>query len=414
MNDRAGLRLASLPVLFQAPHRILFLAGATQILLALGWWAILLAERAGILPFAWVAGLHGPPGWPASWTHGALMIYGVFPLFMAGFLMTAMPRWQNAPPVAAGAYLAAATLQIAGWLLFYLGLAVAAVLPLAWLLILAGWLVAAVVLARVARNPHPDRRHARLCVLALAFGTLGVAAIAVYTWGGPAWLVPFALAIGIWGCLAPIFAVVSHRMIPFFSSVVIPKYEVVRPYWALYVLLGAFLAHGALQLADAQRWLWLADLPAAAVALALTRAWKLRRSFDVRLLAMLHIGFCWLWVAMGLSAAQSLAALLGFAALGFAPLHALSIGYFSATLLGMASRVTLGHSGRDLAADRATWLVFLALQAVAVVRIAAEFGGTASAHLLLASALGWLGCFAVWYRRYAPMYWRARSDGRPG
>lgn len=402
--------MARLPVVFHAPHRVMFLAGATQLLLAMLWWAGLLAQRSGILPAAmW---LHG--SWPAAWTHGALMIFGLFPFFIAGFLMTAMPRWQSAPPVSARAYITAALLMISGWVLFYAGLAAAALMKTAWLLIAAGWLLAATVLARVAWYPHPDRRHAQLCVLALGLGALGVGAITAFAWGAPAWLVPAALTVGLWGCLAPIFVVVSHRMIPFFSSVVIPNYEAVRPYWALYGLLFAFLVHAALQLAQAQRWLWLADLPAAALALHLTFAWRLRQSLGVTLLAMLHIGFCWLWIAMGLAAVQSLAPLLGGATLGFAPLHALGIGFFGSMLLGMVSRVTLGHAGRNLAADRATWRVFLALQAVTLLRVGAELGGAAANHLLLATALGWLACFAPWYRRYAPLLWRPRADGRPG
>ena len=38
--------------------------------------------------------------------------------------------------------------------------------------------------------------------------------------------------------------------------------------------------------------------------------------------------------------------------LGQAPLHALTLGFFASMLLGMAARVTMGHSGRPVAAGK--------------------------------------------------------------
>jgi uncharacterized protein involved in response to NO len=76
---------------------------------------------------------------------------------------------------------------------------------------------------------------------------------------------------------------------------------------------------------------------------------------------MLHIGFAWFGLAMALYTLQSLTlCFTGQWLLAKAPLHALSIGYFSAVLMAMSTRVTLGHSGRLLKADSLTWGVFLA------------------------------------------------------
>ena len=44
---------------------------------------------------------------------------------------------------------------------------------------------------------------------------------------------------------------------------------------------------------------------------------------------------------------------------GLAPLHTFAIGFFASMVLGMASRVTLGHSGRPLVLDNFTWLLFI-------------------------------------------------------
>lgn len=389
------------PVLLHAPHRVFFLLGAVQVLGAMAWWA---AHLGASLPGG---------AWPGAWTHGVWMVFGVYPPFIFGFLMTAMPRWMGAAPLAQGAYLAPAGLLAAGWCAYAAALAWPALLPGACVLIAAGWALVTATLARVARTPGDDRRHALLLVAALGVGLVALVLVAAAAIAGtPHWL-PAALALGFWGCLLAVFVIVSHRMIPFFSSVVIRDYVMRRPFGVLFGLLAAFLAHAALELGSAQRWLWLADAPAALAAAWLSWAWQPARSRSIKLLAMLHIGFAWLALGLALSAAQSLAALAGVSLLGRAPLHALGVGFFGAMLLAMASRVSLGHAGRDLAADRATWRVFLGVQAVAVVRVLAEVLRDPGPVWTLAALL-WLAVFGAWAWRYAPLYWRPRTDGRPG
>jgi uncharacterized protein involved in response to NO len=100
------------------------------------------------------------------------------------------------------------------------------------------------------------------------------------------------------------------------------------------------------------------------------------------------------------------------AGIGLAPLHLLVIGYFASTVIGMVSRVSLGHSGRPLAADTLTWACFIAMIVCAVVRAAAEFVPTAAAAsaLIVAAALIWLATFGAWSWRYVPMYLSPRVD----
>jgi uncharacterized protein involved in response to NO len=92
------------------------------------------------------------------------------------------------------------------------------------------------------------------------------------------------------------------------------------------------------------------------------------------------------------------------------PLHALGIGFFASIVIGMATRVALGHSGRPIGEDRWAWPLFLALQGVIVLRLAAEFVG----ELSVAAALGWLIVFGLWARVHFPMYFQPRPDGQPG
>ena len=130
---------------------------------------------------------------------------------------------------------------------------------------------------------------------------------------------------------------------------------------------------------------------------------------------MLHIAFLWLGVAMSLFALQSIAWLItGSDWLGRAPVHALGIGFLAGMIVAMASRVTLGHSGRSLLADRMTWLALLGVNGVALLRVAAELVPAGAAAVLNLSAA--LACWRCSARglHYLPIYFRPRLDGRPG
>ena len=135
----------------------------------------------------------------------------------------------------------------------------------------------------------------------------------------------------------------------------------------------------------------------------------------MRLLAMLHIAFLWLGIAMTLYALQSLIVLAtGADVLGRAPPHALGIGFFTGMIVAMASRVTLGHSGRTLHADRLTWLTLIGINVSALLRIAGELLPAAGAWLNLLAGVVWLVALTAWAGHYVPIYLRPRLDGKPG
>jgi len=396
--------------ILDAPHRVFFFAAAVQILIASTWWAATLAARAMGTP------LDPPAGLPAAPVHALLMVYGFFPLFIFGFLFTAGPRWLDRPALRLAEYAPPALLAAgAAWLLlpaFHLGAGAAAgvllLMVVAWTWILARF-VALIVASRVE-----DRLHAILAACALAVGIVGLVAARLWLLTGSQRWEHVMEAAGLWGFLVPLFASVSHRMIPFFTANVPPYVVPWRPGWTLAVLAGASAAHGALVVAELPQWTWLVDAPAGILAAYLAWHWGVARTFANRLLAMLHLGFAWMAAMWLLHAVQSGLALGGVRAMGLAPVHALSIGFLASLTLAMVSRVSCGHSGRRLAADRLTWTVFLILQAAAATRVAADLLPGAYAGLLVAAALLWLGCFSAWAWRYLPFYWRPRADGKPG
>ena len=141
-------------------------------------------------------------------------------------------------------------------------------------------------------------------------------------------------------------------MIPFFTASVVPFVNAFRPSWLLVAMIGAPVAHGVLEGMERAAWTWIVDLPVAALMLWLTVRWGFMQSLANRLLAMLHIGFVWYGIGFLLAGAHSLLVLAGVPGLPLGSLHALAIGFASSLLMAMVTRVTCGHSGRTLAADR--------------------------------------------------------------
>ena len=391
-----------LALLGTVPHRFFFLSGVASLGLAVLWWAWTIVARLG----------YGAPpvAVPPTALHAFLMVYGFAPFFMFGFLFTAGPRWLGVEPPPPAAW------RPAGWVA---AASVLALVPLqaapAWATQVAAGAYAlawATLLARFVRliraSPVVDKVHARLVALALGAGCAGVAGFALF---GPAAHAYVKLA-GVWLFLLPVFVVVCHRMIPFFTSGVVPFVTAFRPWWLLGAMVAAPVAHGVLEATGLASWTLVVDAPVAVLMLAVTLRWGLVQSLDNRLLAMLHVGFVWFGLGFGLFAISSLAERFGMTGLGLAPLHALTIGFASSLLMAMVTRVSCGHSGRMLAADTLTWYLFLLLQVTAVVRIAAERLPWSHAHAC--AALLFAASFVPWVIRYAPLYWRPRADGRPG
>ena len=89
--------------------------------------------------------------------------------------------------------------------------------------------------------------------------------------------------------------------------------------------------------------------------------WGFAQSLSNRLLGMLHLGFVWYAIAFAIAGVHALLLLAGAAGLGYAPLHAFTVGFASSLVMAMVTRVTCGHSGRMLAADTPTWRLFMLL-----------------------------------------------------
>ncbi len=396
-----------------APHRMMFATGVAQIILTLPLWGL---ELAGRYTLAWTPLSLSIPSTAA---HSLLMLYGVFPFFIFGFLMTTYPRWMHAEQTPRPRYVMAWILLTSGVIILYPGLFLSRELAsLGVLLMVLGWAWAMGALFRVYRTAHARHKsYERYLNIALLGGWLGLCGYLGWLAGGSERWYLMGRELALWLFLVPVIVVISHRMVPFFSSCVLRPYTMVQPRWSLPLMTVCVAGHLVLEILRAWEWRFLFDLPLAVMALHHGFIWGLTRSFQVRLLAMLHIAFLLLGIAMLLYGLQSLAFWYPQTAiLGRAPLHVLVVGCMTSLMLAMVTRVSLAHSGRPLEADWLTWTAFWGVLLAALLRAMSELPllEAAAPPLVVASALVLLICLVPWGLRLLPLYLRPRLDGEPG
>jgi uncharacterized protein involved in response to NO len=311
-------------------------------------------------------------------------------------------------------------LLLPGAVVFYVGLFInTGILAIAVASSLAGWGIVLYALLRVLLDTkHPDKRHPTIILIAFSLGWCGLAAYLIWLVNDNAAFLRFAIQGGLWLFLFPVFASVAHRMVPFFTGSALPQFVVRRPDWPWWTLLAGSVTHTLLQLFYASSWLWVSDFPMAIAALYLSYAWGMHRSLRIPLLGVLHIGFAWMGIAMLLFGIQSLMSFISGNTIqnwGLAPQHALTIGCFATLLIGLGTRVTLGHSGLPMRVDRPVLFMFAGMQLTALLRVLADMLPIQTGYwLYVVAAALWLVCFSPWMLRYLPVYWRPRVDGQAG
>ncbi len=340
---------------------------------------------------------------PVAW-HGHEMLYGFGSAVIAGFLLTAVQNWTGqrtlfGPPLAALWSL---------WLLGRVGLLLpglpaigVAGVDLAFLPLLAGMLFRHIHLAKQRHNLIFP-----LLLLLLAGANLLIhlewLGILADTAHSGLYLATYAeVLILIW---------MGGRVIPSFTSNRLRQPVQQWPWLELSLPGLTVLTLGV-------AWLWpqsiltgiLAGLASGAHGLRWL-GWYQSGYWHIPLLWVLHLGYLWLVLGLGL---------LSLAAFGQVPssvaLHAFTTGGIGILALGMMARVALGHTGRPLEASPMMALAFGLLNLAAVLRVLVPWFWPAF-HLpaLVGAGVLWLLAFALFTGRYLPILLQPRIDGRPG
>lgn len=405
-----------------APHRLGFFLAMVVLVVSGAWWLVVQLDRVSVtLSLVYTLS--------PTLVHAAVMTFGFIPLFFSGFLFTAGPKWLGLEPLQAQMLLSPLLMQATGWLLWVSGahlhmLVALFGLALAWSgLTSVTWLF----WRMVWRSRVTDKLHAYVLGLACLVGcaTLGGVLANLVVDANAAAMA--CVLSGLWGFVVVIFVTASHRMIPFFTSGTLPLVSVWSPFWILGLMVCAAIFEGLAVWVEIDGPLhgpmapvWMLgrggfEVAAGCILLGVGRVWGQSQSMKNRLLAMLHIGFMWLGLALVLGGLSQLMGLVqGTPVFSLGALHAVTIGCLASLMLAMVTRVSCGQSGRALVADRAIWVLFWMVQLTALLRIAAAAHSAWASWLLLPTALVWAVTIVAWSLRLGTWYGQVRSDGRPG
>jgi uncharacterized protein involved in response to NO len=83
-------------------------------------------------------------------------------------------------------------------------------------------------------------------------------------------------------------------------------------------------------------------------------------------------------------------------------------------ILAMISRVSLGHTGRNIVVGKVMTLAFAAVFAALIVRVFGVYWIGNYSLLIVAAATLWALAYGCFFLTYLPILTGPRPDGRPG
>ena len=394
MATAADRRAYRGPMLFSYGFRPFFLAASIWAALAVPLW---LLSFTGYLPWAALT---------REW-HIHEMLFGVLAGIVAGFLLTAVPNWTGRLPVMGTPLAALAALWLVGRLAMLAAAQLgvwASVIDSAFLVVFAGVIWREVLAGRNWRNLAVCGLVTVLAGANIAFH-LGV-------------LAPEAVGQrAALGAIALLIALIGGRVTPSFTrNWLMQRAPGPLPAPSDRADMAALIVTGL----AAAAWVAAPEAPlsgalltaSGVAALARLARWRGLRTLTEPLVWILHLGYAWLGVGLMLIGLTILAPDIFPRTAG---VHALTAGAVGVMTLAMMTRATLGHSGRPRSADGWTLAIYLLINAAAVARVCAGFGGPQSEVLLATSGVLWSAAYGGFALAYGPMLlgWPARSRGRP-
>ncbi len=332
------------------------------------------------------------------WFHIYSFTYLMFTPAFFGFLFTTFPRFTATPPIEQNVYMRIFSFYYIGATLVLLGSIVTPVFSgLGMVVVFAGHLMGTRILGNIYRTTGMEDKHDVFWILTAM--RIGVAAHFLFIVSAFFYhpLMGLSTEISTYLFLFLLTFSVAQRMVPFFSHCMVERND-----YLMKTLFGLLIAHIVLEGIYTNSSFIVDIVIGLLVGKELLR-WKLPFPNPDPLLWILHAALLWVPVAFLLSGAVNLVTLLSGIDFLAMDIHMLVLGFVLTIMIGFGTRVTIGHSGNLMQADRWMTALFYGTQAVVALRIMVSLAAAFGWDFMLLfdiSATAWLLLFIVWAYRF--------------
>lgn len=330
---------------------------------------------AAVAMIAWMAwiGIHAAGGQiismstdfpPFRW-HAHEMLFGYGLAIITGFFLTAVPSWTASKPISGKPLGALVLLWLAGRVVIWFSASLPPVVVASVDMAYIPFLMVLVFPKLMARKT--PRNLIFLPILAALFvaNTLVHLERMDVEWA--------SMETGHWlalDILLMMIVIIGGRIIPAFTTNTLRKLgEDNFPVSDAITDKLAILSIIALAVADVADFNdtvtgWLALFAAVINAWRLSR-WRGLKVLNVPIMWIVHLGYLWLVIGLALRAAALLNGFMNEATAA----HALTVGCIGSMTIGVLTRASLGHTGREIKAPGAMVLAYLLISVAAASRI---------------------------------------------
>ena len=330
--------------------------------------------------------------------HAYGFTYLLFTPAFFGFLFTTFPRFASTPIIEKPVYMRVFGIYYMGSILFLLGSIVSPFLSAIGIVTL---LIAHILGYLILNNIYittemEDTQDIFWIRNAMGFGIFAHILFILGQLFLPS-LVGFSTEISTYLYLFLLAFSVAQRMVPFFSHCMVTKNEnLLKQIFILLVL--HILVEGIYTNSS-----FIVDFVIAYLMGKELIRWELPFPNPNPLLWVLHIALYWVPVAFLFSGLANLISLtLGVYFLAL-DIHVIVLGFVFTILIGFGTRVTLGHSGNQMFADKYTTMLFIWTQVVVALRILTSFAAAFGINFMILfdiTATAWLLMFIAWSVRF--------------
>lgn len=208
-----------------------------------------------------------------------------------------------------------------------------------------------------------------------------------------------------------VISIIAGRVLPFFTNSAVPgagAKKIAFLDWASHISIGLLPCFFLFDWSETAFSLLVYTV--SLIHLLRFISWKPWVSLKKPILWILHISYFWLIVGLFV---LSQSALNG--ALYSLGIHIITIGCMGGLILGMMSRVSLGHSGRVLQVSKLIVVAYFLIQLAIVVRaVVPIFVPEWSLISMRWGGIFWTLAFLLFCIQYFPILFQARVDGKPG